>query len=115
MSAVVLRERPTRAQWLFSLLSIAGIIAITLSEKSEGEIMPIGVLGLFGAVAAGSACTVVSRKTSDDFSVFERTFVMQAMGAIFFTVLFRTNKKRPSHLLSGAMSAEKDPMISHRV
>lgn len=86
-AAVFLKDRPTRAQWLFSFLSIAGIIVITLSENSGGSINFLGFFCLVLAVVAGSAYGVISRSISDDFSVFERTFVMQIMGAIFFTVL----------------------------
>lgn len=87
MAAVFLRERPSRAQWLFSLLSIAGVIVVTLAEKGEGNVTPAGVIFLTVAVICGSACTVLSRRASDEFSVFERSYFMQLMGAVFFTLL----------------------------
>lgn len=87
MSAVFLKEKPSRAQWLFSVLSIAGIVVITLAENSGGSVSLKGVLFLVVAVLTGAACGVVSRGISDEFSVYERTFIIQLMGAIFFTSL----------------------------
>lgn len=87
LSAVMLKERPTRAQWLFSLLSIAGILVITLAEEQGGEVRALGVICLVAAVFTGALCTVLSRKISDDFSTYERSVVMQLMGAVFFTIL----------------------------
>lgn len=87
MSAVFLKDRPSAAQWLFCILSIAGITVITLAENSGGSVSLFGVVFLVVAVLTGAAYGVVSRGISDEFSVYERTFVMQLMGAIFFTVL----------------------------
>lgn len=87
MAAVFLKDKPSRLQWAFSFLSIAGIIVITLSENSGGSVTLIGFLCLLVAVFAGSAYGVLTRKTSSDFSVYEQTFVMQLMGAVFFAIL----------------------------
>ena len=87
MSAIFLKDRPSAAQWLFSVLSIAGIVVITLAENSGGSVSLLGVVFLVVAVLTGAAYGVVSRGISDEFSVYERTFVMQLMGAIFFTAL----------------------------
>ena len=87
LAAVFLKDRPTRAQWLFSLLSIGGIIVITLSENSGGSINFLGFFCLLIAVVTGSAYSVISRGISDEFSVYERTFVMLLMAAIFYTSL----------------------------
>lgn len=86
-AAVFLKDRPTRAQWFFSLLSIGGIILITLSENSGGNISLLGFFCLVIAVLTGSAYSIISRGISDEFSVYERTFVMQLMGTIFYTAL----------------------------
>lgn len=87
LASLILKERPTAAQWLFSFLSIAGIILITVSESSGGEVNFIGFLCLLLAVITGSLYTIVSKKISGEFSVYERTLMMQIMAAIFFTVL----------------------------
>ncbi len=87
MAAVFLKERPSGKQWLFSALSIAGIIVITLAESGGGSITFRGVALLSLAVVTGSAYSVVSCGLSGRFSVFERTYFMQMMGAVFFTTL----------------------------
>ena len=86
-AAVFLKERPSKKQWLFSALSIAGIIVITLAENSGGSITFKGFALLCLAVVTGSAFSVISCSVSGRFSVFERTYFMQAMGAVFFTTL----------------------------
>lgn len=87
MAAAFLKDRPSRAQWLFSLLSIAGIALITVVENSGGQVQLIGVIFLIAAVISGSAYGVISRGISDEFSVYERTYFMQLMGGVFYTVL----------------------------
>ena len=90
MAAVFLKEKPGGKQWLFSALSIAGIVIITLAENSGGSISLRGVALLSLAVVTGSAYSVVSCGLSAKFSVFERTYFMQMMGAVFFTTLALT-------------------------
>lgn len=87
LAAVFLKQRSSRAQWLFSALSIAGIIVITLSENSGGTVTFKGFVLLVLCVMTGSTYSVMSSGVSDKFSVFERTYVMQVMGAVFFTSL----------------------------
>ena len=86
-AAVFLKERPSKKQWLFSALSIVGIIIITLAENSGGSITFKGFTLLCLAVVTGSAYSVISCGVSGRFSVFERTYFMQLMGAVFFTTL----------------------------
>ena len=93
MSVVFLKDRPAKAQWIFSALSIAGIVVITLSENSGGNLSVIGVLWLVLAVLTGSAYGVLSRSLKDEFNVFERTYVMQVMGAVLYTVLVLIEQK----------------------
>lgn len=93
LAVVFLKDRPSRAQWLFSLLSIAGIVVITLAENSGGEVSALGIVFLVMAVICGSAYGVISRGISDEFSVYERTYFMQVMGAVFYTVLALTEQR----------------------
>jgi len=87
MTAAFLKERPTRPQWLFSLLSIAGVAAITVMAGGDGQVTPRGVALLAVAVLTGSAYSVISRGISGDFTAYERSLAMQLMGAVFFTAL----------------------------
>ena len=87
MGALFLHETPSRAQVLFSLLSIAGVIIMTLMQSAEGEIKPLGVLLLFGAVLTGVSFNVISRKISVQYSALERTYVMMLVAAVCFSAL----------------------------
>jgi len=101
LTAAFLKERPTRPQWLFSLLSIAGVAAITLMARNEGQVRPLGVALLAVAVLTGSAYSVISRGISGDFTAYERSFVMQLMGAVFFTLLaVLENRGDPARLIA---------------
>ena len=85
LASVFLKDRPSSAQVIFCILSIAGIIIISLSENKDGAVSLKGILCLLVAVFTGSAYTVVSRGLSDEFTVYERTLVMEILGAVFFT------------------------------
>ncbi len=99
MAAAFLKERPTRAQWLFSLLSIAGVVWITILSGGEGQVRPLGVALLSLAVITGSAYSVISRGISAEFTAYERSLVMQLMGAVFFTLLAAwENRADPARL-----------------
>lgn len=87
IAAIFIRERPTVLQWVFSCLSILGIILITVTENKGGGITAAGVGWLIVAIVSAAAYTTLNRKVSDDFTVFERTFTMQLLGAVFFTAL----------------------------
>ena len=93
MAAVFLKDKPSKAQWFFSALSIVGIVVITLSENKGGGISFLGVLCLVMAVITGSAYGVLSRSLKDEFDVYERTYIMQIMGAVFYTVLMLVEQK----------------------
>ena len=87
MGALLLHEIPTRAQVVWSLVSIAGVVMMTLMQSAEGEIRALGVLLLFGAVLSGVVFNIISRGVSGRFSALERTWVMMATAAVCFTLL----------------------------
>jgi len=87
MGAVFLQEKPSGKQVVFSLLSISGVVLMTMMQSAEGEIHPLGVVLLFGAVLSGVSFNVISRRISDRFSAFERTYVMMLIAAVAFTLL----------------------------
>lgn len=102
LAVVVLGDRPSRAQWLFSLLSIGGVIWLTLIESGVGGVItPIGVLLLALAVISGGAYGILSRKLADCSSIYERTLTTILFGALFFTLaaLFE-NRDAPLALLT---------------
>lgn len=82
-----LGEIPKRPQVVFSLISIIGVILMTLQQHAEGEVRIAGILLLVGAVTCGTTFSVISRKLSGEFSALERTYVMMGVAAVTFTVL----------------------------
>lgn len=85
--ALLLGEKPALAQIGFALLSIAGVVLMTLQQTAQGDVQPLGVLLLLGAVASAVAFNLLSRKQSARYSVLERTVVMMLVGAVTFTGL----------------------------
>lgn len=85
--ALVLGERPRLPQVGFALLSIAGVVAMTLQQSAQGQVQPLGVVLLLGAVASAVVFNLMSRKLSGQFSALERTWVMMLVGAVVFTGL----------------------------
>lgn len=82
-----LHEIPNRSQVVFSVLSIAGVVMMTLLQQSEGDVRLIGALILLGAVVSGTMFNVISRKLSQQFSALERTWMMMGVAAVSFTLL----------------------------
>ena len=82
-----LKEIPGRMQVAFSVLSIIGVVIMTMQQPMEGSVRTMGVLLLLGAVLTGTAFNILSRKLSDKYSVLERTYVMMMVAAVAFTVL----------------------------
>lgn len=85
--ALVLHEIPARAQVIWSLVSILGVVLMTMQQSAEGAIRPLGIAMLFGAVVSGVTFNILSRRLSGAFSALERTTVMMAVAAVIFTLL----------------------------
>lgn len=86
-SALFLKEIPTKRQVLWSVVSIAGVIVVALQGSGDGSVTLAGVLCLMLAVVSSVAFTILTRKLSEEFSAFERSFASFAMGAASFWVL----------------------------
>lgn len=84
-SGVFLHEKPPKSAYLWILCSVAGVAVISLSQAGDGTVQPVGILLLVLAVVAGAGFTLCSRSVADEFTAFERTFVMMVMGFVFFT------------------------------
>ena len=83
LGAVVLRERPTKRQWAFIGVSIAGVLMISL-RSGGGQNTAMGCLCLFAAYFTGALCSMFVRKVSDRYTPFELTYVMFSVGFVFF-------------------------------
>lgn len=86
MAIVFLREYPTRRQALFCLLPVAGVILMTISGQSMGVVQPLGVVFLTGCCLASSAYKICNRKSSEEFTPFERTYMVLLVSTVVFTI-----------------------------
>lgn len=84
--SIFLKERPTLPQIGFSILSVAGVIVMTVGD-GIGGFQWKGLLFLLGAVVSGACFSVQSRKVADRFTAFERTYVMFGLGTVTFIVM----------------------------
>lgn len=87
LSSVFLHERPTRSQILFSALSLAAIVTISILSNDGAASTLTGILLLLGAVICAAVFNIVSRSESKSFSPFERTYIMFLVGALGFNVI----------------------------
>lgn len=86
LGTIMLKERRTLAQILFSILSVSGVIVMTISDDA-GNFQLKGLLFLLGAVVSGAMFNIQSRKISNDFTAFERTYVMFGVGTVTFILI----------------------------
>jgi len=83
---IFLKERIRASQAVCFLFSVAGVFLTTLHQGSGGFSWQ-GLLLLLVAVCAGATFNVLSRSISVQFSAFERTYVMFALGSAVFTCI----------------------------
>lgn len=87
LGAFILREKPNVRQWLCVAASILGVLAISLMNENTGSNTVVGCLCLLGAYTVGSLYSILSRRISKEFTPFEMTYVMFAVGFVVFTAL----------------------------
>ncbi len=86
-AAPILGEKPTAGQLLFGCVSVAGVVGIGLLTNSSGSLDGIGVIALVIAVCGAAGYTLLGRSISAEFSPFERTYMMMAVGAAVFSAM----------------------------
>ena len=86
LGAVMLKEHPNFKQWIGIVVSIAGVMMVSLGSTG-GQNTPIGCICLLLAYFLGSFYSLMVRKFSRNFSAFELTYVMFTVGFVFFTIL----------------------------
>lgn len=82
-SGLILHEKVSVFQVFCVFCSVAGVVLTTLNQGS-GSFNWLGFFLIFGAVCAAGMFNVLSRKISSDFSAFERTYLMFAVGCVTF-------------------------------
>ncbi len=86
LGTVILKEKPTLVQVIFSVISVAGVIIMTAMNEVGGFQMK-GFVILLGAVLSGALFSIQSRYIADQFTAFERTYVMFGVGTVFFVLM----------------------------
>lgn len=87
-SAAFLKEKTNLAQTLFGLLSVGGVITVTLlSSGSDQKTYLSGILLLCLAVASAVAFNLLGRSICTVFTPFERTYAMFAVAAVCFSLI----------------------------
>lgn len=82
-----LREYPTRRQALFCIMPVVGVIIMTISGKELGVVTPLGIFFLAVTMLVSALFKVTNRKAAQDFSAFERTFLVLVNSAAIFTIV----------------------------
>lgn len=85
LGALLLREIPNGKQWICILVSIFGVLMVSLGG-SGGENTLVGCVCLILAYLTGAFYSLLSRKLSKQFTAFELTYVMFDVGFVAFTV-----------------------------
>ena len=84
LGILLLGEKCGLAQIGWAVCSFVGVTVISLSGSESGVVSAKGVLLLMGAVLSSGLFMVLSRKLSEEFSTFERTYIMFLMGSVTF-------------------------------
>lgn len=85
MGAVFLKEHMKWTQNIMALLSVSGVVLITVcSEQAEAGHSLLGVLCLLCSTSCGAGQAVLVRSQRKYFSSLEMTLVMNTVAAVFF-------------------------------
>lgn len=87
LSTVFLKEKPSRGQVAFSLLSLAAITAISILSNDGAKSTLIGIILLLGAVICAAVFNILSRSEAATYSPFERTYMMFLVGTVGFNII----------------------------
>ncbi|MBR4282084.1 MAG: DMT family transporter [Clostridia bacterium] len=87
LSAVVLREKPTIIQIIFSLISLVAVGIISIFSNDGNTSSTLGILLLLGAVICAAVFNILSRSESAHYSPFERTYIMFLISTVGFNII----------------------------
>jgi len=107
LGVIFLNEKPSKKQWFFIFLSVAGVIFITIMRESEVEGNYVGMLVLLGAVFSAGAFNILSRKSSLYFNAIEITFFMMMVGLVVFNGIAITD-----HIVRGEITHYFTPLLN---
>lgn len=87
ISLLFLKEKPRGSQILFSLLSLAAIVAVSILSNDGKENSFLGIVLLLGAVICAAVFNILSRSEAERYSPFERTYIMFLVGTVGFNLV----------------------------
>lgn len=87
LATVFLKESFQFSKLFWSLCSLGGIVVISVMEQNSGSVRTVGILLLVVAILSAAFFNIISKKYSDSFTAFERTYFMFAIGSAAFLVL----------------------------
>ena len=85
--ALLLKEYPTRRQALFCIMPVAGVIIMTVSGKELGVVTAVGIGCLLMTMLVSAIFKTANRKAAQEFSAYERTFLVLVNSAIVFSLV----------------------------
>ena len=107
LGVIFLREKPNWKQWSCIVLSIVGVMMVSLGNTG-GENTFSGCLCLLAAYFLGGFYSILVRKLSAQFSSFELTYIMFTVGFVFFVIMaFVTHGGDTILMLSAAVKSGK--------
>ena len=107
LGVIFLREKPNWKQWSCIVLSIVGVMMVSLGNTG-GENTFAGCLCLLTAYFLGGFYSILVRKLSAQFSSFELTYTMFTVGFVFFVIMaFVTHRGDTILMLSAAVKSGK--------
>ncbi len=99
LGMIFLKEKARPVQIIFALISVCGVFLTTMNQGEQGTNIA-GFLFSMGAVFASGFFNIISRKISGEFSAFERTYVMFAVGTVaFLTIAIMRSLENPTQML----------------
>lgn len=107
LSAAFLKERPTAAQIICTVISLAGISAVSIISNDGSKNYIAGIILLSAAVICAAFFNILSRSESETYSPFERTYFMFLIGSIGFIAIAAAALK--NRFLPELVSAFKSP------
>lgn len=110
-SILFLKEYPTRRQALFCILPVLGVIMITVSGKSLGVVNGRGIFFLICTCLASVGYKTANRKSSAEFTAYERTYVMMMFCAIVSTITAAIQEGSISAYLNACQNALIQPQF----
>lgn len=98
----LLKEVPRPMQYVFTALSVFGVVIVALAGNADGSVTPLGILLLFGAVVSSATYNITSRKISGEFTAVERTYAQTIIGLLVFVIIaLFENADSPQNLFAG--------------